>query len=77
MSELDDTTIAYKAGIEALYKVQTDMKEILNCGGYAFHKEKFQMLSDEYKKKNISPGGSADMLVIKLIFEANQYYVID
>lgn len=69
MSELDDTTIVHKTNPETLNRVKQDMKEVLNSGGYERNKERIQALSDEYKTLNISPGGSADMLVIKIIYE--------
>lgn len=69
MSELDDTTIIHKTDLETLSRVKQDMKEIIHNGGYEPNKDKVQKLSNEYKQKRISPGGSADMLVIKIIYE--------
>jgi len=69
MAELDDTTIVHKCNYQTLIEVQKDMKSIVKSGGYTLHKETVNRLSDEYKARNISPGGSADLLVIKLIYE--------
>lgn len=69
MHRLDDTTIIHKTDLHTLRQVQDDMYRILHQGGYEQHKTEFQRLSDQYKKAGISPGGSADMLVIKIIYE--------
>ncbi len=67
MSVLNDTTIVHKCDIHTLLEVQEKAREILDNGGYSNNKELVHSLSDSYKDRNISPGGSADMLVIKLI----------
>ncbi len=77
MSKLDDTTIIHKNDLETLNNVKSDMKELINCGGYAKNIKKVKKLSDEYKEKHISPGGSADMLVIKIIYEKLKYLIND
>ncbi len=69
MSELDDTTIIHKCGLDVLTKVKKDMKDVIHNGGYENNINHIQKLSDEYKNQHISPGGSADMLVVKIIFE--------
>ena len=77
MSELNDTTIIHKNDLEVLTKVKTDMKKILSNGGYENNILKVKTLSDEYTEKHISPGGSADMLVIKIIYENLRYLIND
>lgn len=69
MSELNDTTIIHKTNVETLQNVKQTMKELINTGGYEPNQERIKQISEEYKKKCISPGGSADMLVIKIIYE--------
>jgi len=69
MSVLDDTTIIHRTNLETLNSVQKDMKYIVNSGGYSANIELVEKLSNDYIKKNISPGGSSDMLVVKIIFE--------
>ncbi len=71
MSVLDDTTIIHKTSLNDLYQVKNDMKQLIENGGYVKNRRRFLQLSNEYKKKNISPGGSADMLVIKILYENN------
>lgn len=73
MSKLDDTTIIHKTDMETLRQVQEDMNQIIENGGYRKNLKEVYNLSDQYKEKNISPGGSADMLVIKIIYEELKY----
>lgn len=69
MSQLDDTTIIHKTSIETLRRVQQEMKDLIKDGGYSKQKNRFIELSNTYLEEGISPGGSADMLVIKIIYE--------
>jgi len=69
MSALDDTTIIHRTSIERLREIQQEMTDFLHTGGYKSQKERFLEISNRYKAEGISPGGSADMLVIKIIYE--------
>lgn len=69
MSELDDTTIIHRKGIDTLRKVQKEMKILVDNGGFKKNKLYYETLSDRYKQDGISPGGSSDILVLKLIYE--------
>jgi len=73
MSELKDTTILHRKDITTLEKVNNEMKSIIKNGGYLNNKELVHSLSNEYKELGISPGGSADLLVLKIIFEDLRY----
>ena len=73
MSKLDDTTIIHKTNIETLEEVKTTFSNLIKKGGYSSNIELIQNISDDYKKRNISPGGSADLLVVKMIFEELNY----
>jgi holo-ACP synthase CitX len=73
MARINDTTIIAKTDVDTLYQVQKQMKEILQSGGYKHNKELFLKRSSEYKEHNISPGGSADLLVIKMIYEETRW----
>lgn len=77
MAELDDTTILHKTNYQTLIEVQKDMKSIVRSGGYCLNNETMVRLSDEYKARNISPGGSADLLIIKLIYEDMKLFLRD
>lgn len=73
MSVLNDTTILYRKDEATLKRVQKEMKDILNNGGYSNNIKLVNEISDKYKKENISPGGSADLLVVKIMFEELRY----
>ncbi|MBU1020732.1 MAG: citrate lyase holo-[acyl-carrier protein] synthase [Firmicutes bacterium] len=73
MSRLDDTTIIHKNDMETLQEVKQTAKAIVEKGGYTENRAEVAELSKEYMKRNISPGGSADLLVVKIIFEELKY----
>ena len=73
MSILDDTTILHKTSFETLNEVKSTFKDIVANGGYTKNKEEIQNISNEYIKRSISPGGSADLLVLKILFEELKY----
>lgn len=75
MAKLDDTTIIHKNDYQVLKEVQEDMKQVINSGGYINNKQKISHISKQYKLRNISPGGSADMLVIKIIYEEIKHLI--
>ncbi|MBA7575658.1 2-(5''-triphosphoribosyl)-3'-dephosphocoenzyme-A synthase [subsurface metagenome] len=63
---LDDTNVIHRGGIESLKLVQKRAWEILACGSIFTQKGKNKILEtdSEFIKKNISPGGSADLLAV-------------
>jgi holo-ACP synthase CitX len=73
MSILDDTTIIHKTNIDTLNEVKSVFSDFVDKGGYTANKEIIIQLSESYKKRNISPGGSADLLVLKIVFEELKY----
>jgi len=73
MSRLDDTTIIHRNDIETLQEVKRTALSIVENGGYSEHESEVEELSKQYITRNISPGGSADLLVIKIIFEELKY----
>ena len=77
MSVLDDTTIIHKTNIETLNEVKSTFSELVDKGGYKSNVKLIKQISDDYIKRNISPGGSADLLVLKIIFEELKYLLQD
>ena len=77
MADLEDTAIIHKTNYQTLIEVQQDMKSIIKSGGFSKNMETIHRLSEEYKKRSISPGGSADLLVIKLIYEDMKLFLRD
>lgn len=69
MSKTMDSTIVYRHNFEVLSQVREEMNHIFLAGG-VFSKDKyyFEKLEKKYIEKNISPGGSADLLAITIYF---------
>lgn len=70
MSVSDDSNIVNRGGLEALEFVKTISREFLESGiihedGYS---EKILEMNKLFVEKNISPGGSADLLSITIFF---------
>lgn len=74
---VEDSTIVYRHDIKTLNKVQKDAKELLEIGGVYTNDGKLRVLEleKEYIKKNISPGGCADLLAVT-IFLINIRHII-
>ncbi|MGL4761047.1 MAG: triphosphoribosyl-dephospho-CoA synthase CitG [Sarcina sp.] len=69
MSECEDSTILHRKDLETLNYVKTKSKELLNMGGM-YNSEmtkKLYELNEVFIEKNISPGGSADILAITVL----------
>ncbi|WP_312831730.1 triphosphoribosyl-dephospho-CoA synthase CitG [Sedimentibacter saalensis] len=70
MSISDDSNIINRGGLEGLEFVKSVSKEFLKTGiifedGF---REKIQEMNNMFVEKNISPGGSADLLSITIFF---------
>lgn len=72
MGSLDDTCVLYRGGDEGLQTVKQGAKEVLVSGGpgSAAGDEALRRLDRELFAKNISPGGSADLLAATLFLDA-------
>jgi holo-ACP synthase/triphosphoribosyl-dephospho-CoA synthase len=75
MARIDDTTIIHKNDLNTLLQVRRDMRQLLDQGGYHANRDAVLRLSDTYKQRRISPGGSADLLVIKILLEELRPYI--
>ncbi len=60
ISEIEDTTLYNRGGLEGLEFAKKEAKTLL----LEFHEEKLPKLNKLFVKKDLSPGGSADMLAI-------------
>jgi triphosphoribosyl-dephospho-CoA synthase len=68
MTELEDTTVIWRAGKRQLIKVQQSAREILKRGSI-FTPEGWMLIhrvDEEFKSMGISPGGSADLLALSM-----------
>lgn len=70
MAESEDTNVITRGGIENLHYVRRLSKEFLAEGGLKQPdaKKKLENMNDEFIKRNISPGGSADLLAVTIFF---------
>lgn len=63
MCDLDDTNIVYRTSIETMQEVKTEAKQMLDTSRNIVNFEAaLQAMNTDYIHRNISPGGSADML---------------
>jgi len=62
MSTLDDTNVYYRVGEQMAQQVKVDAKTLLDD----FSIQKLEQMNADFVRKNISPGGAADMLSLTL-----------
>lgn len=66
MSELEDSNVVYRGGIDALEFARANARKL-----YAdFDAEELQRLNEAFIERNISPGGAADMLALTMLVDA-------
>ena len=64
VSRLDDTNVLYRCGAEVLMEVKDKAAQMLKEG---FDEKDLMALNDEYIRRNISPGGAADMYALSVL----------
>lgn len=72
MSRLDDTCVLYRGGFEALNAVKSGAQAVLKAGGCGTccGRKHMGTLDRELIARNISPGGSADLLAATIFLDA-------
>lgn len=77
MQICDDSTIVYRTSEEILEEVKAISKKIIQDGGMRRKKgrEEINKLCDEFVSKNISPGGSADLLGVTVFLYLVENYM--
>ena len=71
MCDLDDTNIVYRTSMETMQEVQAEARRMLEHIPETTHFEAaLQVMNTDYIRRNISPGGSADMLSL-VVFLSN------
>ena len=71
MCDLDDTNIVYRTSMETMQEVQAEARRVLEHIPETTHFEAvLQAMNTDYIRRNISPGGSADMLSL-VVFLSN------
>jgi triphosphoribosyl-dephospho-CoA synthase len=61
-----DTNVVSRGGLNGLYFVQQEAKNLIDQGGiiHSEGRKKLYQLDTEFIKRNLSPGGSADLIAI-------------
>ena len=67
MKEIDDTTLLHRNPIEVLAEVKEISEECYN--GKELDYDKINKITKDFIKRRISPGGSADMVILALILQ--------
>jgi len=67
MKEIDDTTLLHRNPIEVLKEVKEISEECYN--GKELDYDKINKITKDFIKRRISPGGSADMVILALILQ--------
>ena len=72
MSRLDDTCLLYRGGIEALNVAKAQARAVLLAGGYGSSQGRIEAgdLDRELSARQLSPGGSADLLAATIFLDA-------
>ena len=66
MSQLDDTNVIHRVGYEQAQQVKLEARELLNN----YTEQAMQQMNRDYIARNISPGGSADMVALTLFIHS-------
>lgn len=79
MQICDDSTIIHRHNPEILEEVKEKAKEITQLGGMktARGREKINNLCEEFIGRNISPGGSADLLGVTVFLHLVEQYMAE
>jgi triphosphoribosyl-dephospho-CoA synthase len=72
MARLDDTCVLHRGGAEALHAVKSGASAVLAAGGSSTDRgrKRMRVLDDELIARNVSPGGSADLLAATIFLDA-------
>ncbi|RBP46794.1 triphosphoribosyl-dephospho-CoA synthase CitG [Garciella nitratireducens] len=68
MSNTEDSNVIHRGGVEALELVKKEAKNFLKTGGLAQENalKKIEKMNSLFVQKHISPGGSADLLIVSI-----------
>ena len=68
MAESEDTNVIIRGGIDSLVRVKSISREFLKSGGMRQWgaREKLERINEDFINKNLSPGGSADLLAVSI-----------
>lgn len=78
MEVCNDSTIIHRHNPQTLEEVKEKAKDIIKLGGMKTTqgREKINDLSTEFIERNISPGGSADLLAVTVFLHLVEQYIL-
>ena len=78
MSVCNDTTIIHRHNIETLEEVKKMSESIISLGGMntVEGRAEINKMNEEFIKRNISPGGSADLLAVTVFLHLVSEYLL-
>lgn len=74
MQYCEDSNIIYRQSVEVLEEVKLKAKKLLELDSIRY-KEALQELNEEFVNRNISPGGSADLLSVTIFLAGVEEYM--
>ena len=66
MSQLDDTNVIHRVGYDQAQQVKLEARQLLDN----YTEQAMQQMNRDYIARNISPGGSADMVALSLFIHS-------
>ena len=68
MSEVEDSNIVSRGGMESLKYLRRSAKNFMNAGGMdnPHALEELKRMNQDFVERNLSPGGSADLLSLAI-----------
>ena len=77
MSFIEDSNIIKRGGLEGLEFSKNEAKYVLKNKLYETSEGMMEIkkINDEFKRKNLSPGGCADFLILTLYFYLLEDYI--
>jgi triphosphoribosyl-dephospho-CoA synthase len=68
MSEVEDSNIVSRGGMESLHYVRNRAKDFISAGGMnnPLAMEELKSMNQDFVERNLSPGGSADLLSLAI-----------
>lgn len=79
MTQVVDTNVISRCGIDAMEYVKNTARDALEAGGALSPegREKLFKMDEEYIKRNISPGGCADLLSVAIVLYLLENLLLD
>lgn len=77
MQICDDSTIIYRHSPKVLEEVKEKSRDVIKLGGMktSYGRDRINRLCDEFIKRNINPGGSADLLGVTVFLYLVEEYM--